>query len=309
MRLAGLVTAVTTGQILYVPSHHFYRWRRSRDIELTAPMRSAPRGTPGVLEVHMLTGRRHYVDLLYAAKSFVQFYRDPVSIVIHADTSLTAGFVHRIRHHLPCATVFSRAQRDEMVEPRLRERGLPNCSLFRRLNPFAAKLIDAPILSSSDRICLLDSDCVAFRALDHLSHAIQNDRAKWIFARDPQRSPYCLSEQQAERHFGFPLEHHLNTGFCVVDPRELDLSVIERWLEPGAYPLHSHFAEQTVIAALATRGGVTFLPESEVNIGRTRTEAECSLIHYCGHYLSHTRIAMRREGQPLLLRSLKQQAT
>lgn len=308
MRLAGFLKAVATGQIRYVPSHHFYRWRRGRDIERTPPMFSAPRGTPGALEVHMLTGRRQYVDLLYAAKSFLRFYRGPASILVHGDASLTPELAGRIKRHLPAATVLTKPERDAIIEPELRKRSLGNCTVFRRLNPFATKLIDAPLLSQSERICLLDTDCLAFRALDGLSAAVNDADAKWIFARDPQSYPYCLTPEQALRHFGFPVEPHLNSGFCILDPRELDLDLINYWLSPSAYPLDSHFAEQTILAALASRGGVTFLPDSEFNTGRTKNEAECSLIHYCGHYLSGTRIAMRREGQPLLIRSLKGQA-
>jgi hypothetical protein len=199
----------------------------------------------------------------------------------------------------------TKAERDAIVEPQLRQRRLSNCLRFRNINPFATKLIDAPLLSAADRICLLDTDCLAFRTLDALSAAVGDPAAKWIFARDPMPMPYCLTAEQARRHFGFPLAEHLNTGLCVVDPRELDLELIERWLAASDYPLNSHFAEQTILAAFATRGGVTFLPDPEFNTGRTRTEDECSLIHYCGHYLSQTRIAMRREGQSLLIRSLK----
>lgn len=270
-------------------------------------MESAPRGTPGALEVHMLTGRRQYVDLLYAAKSFLRFYRGPVSILVHGDMSLTPELGNRIKRHLPTATILTKPERDKIVEPQLRQRELHHCILFRKVNPFATKLIDAPLLSAADRICLLDTDCLAFRALDGLSAAVNDPQAKWIFARDPQSNPYCLSSDQAREHFGFTLEGHLCSGLCVVEPRELDLTLIDRWLSPADYPLDSHFAEQTILAAFATRGGVTFLPESEVNTGRTRKEAECSLIHYCGHYLSQTRIAMRREGQSLLIRSLKRQ--
>lgn len=307
MKLGGLLKAMTTGQIRYVPSHHFYRWLRSRDIEATPPVPTAPPGDRDALEVHMLTGRRQYVDLIYAAKSFLRFYQSPISLFVHGDASLANEDVRRIERHLPGVIILLKGERDAIIEPELRRRGLDNCILFRRLNPFAAKLIDAPLVSSAERICLLDTDCLAFRSLDGLSREIERGQAKWIFARDPQAYPYCLSPEQARGHFGITIEQHLNSGFCVV-PRELDLEQIDRWLAPDRYPLRSHFAEQTILAALASRGGVTFLPDAEFNTGRTKTEAECSLIHYCGHYLSQTRIAMRREGQPMLIRSLKRQA-
>lgn len=307
MKLSGIFRAVATGQIRYVPQHHFYRWRRSRDIEGTPPVPCAERGTPGALEVHMLTGRPQYVDLLYAAKSFLCFYRAPVSLVVHGDRSLTPELIDRIRRHLPGVTVFPKPERDALIDPELRKRGLENCRVFREVNPFATKIIDAPLLSSSERICLLDTDCLAFRALDGLSDILRQGNAKWIFARDPNEFPYCLTPEEAPRFFGFPLATHLNSGFCVVEPRELDLSTIEGWLGVDGYPIHSHFAEQTILAALASRGGLMFLPDADFNTGGTRKETECSLIHYCGHYLSRTRIAMRRDGQSLLVQSLKGQ--
>jgi hypothetical protein len=255
----------------------------------------------------MLTGRLQHVDLLYAAKSFLRFYRGLVSLVVHGDASLTADAIDRIRRHLPGVTVFEKRERDALIDPALRRRGLEKCILFRQVNPFATKIVDAPLLSSARRICLLDTDCLSFRALDALADAVAHPDMKWIFARDSQEFPYCVTQEEAVRFFGFPIAPHICAGFCVVDPRELDLGEIEGWLRLEGYPLRSHFAEQTIVAALATRGGVTFLPDSEFNTGRTKKESECSLIHYCGHYLSETRIAMRRDGQSLLVQSLKRQ--
>lgn len=264
-------------------------------------MCTQPVGTPGALELHMLCGTRHVADLLYAAKSFICYYPEQVSLVVHGDHSFTRADQARINEHLPNATVYLKAVRDGIIELQLRRRNLQGCLQFRRLNPFGAKLIDAPLLSRADRICLLDSDCIAFSALTELHSAVQGSDNRWIFAADVNDYPYSVSPAHAVELFGAPLPPALCAGFAVIRPADISLDEIDAWLRSEDYPLQHHFAEQTIYAAVASRAGYITLPPTRYNTGRTIAEDDACLIHYCGHYLSKTRLKMRSEGQKRLL--------
>lgn len=300
-----MLTTIKSGQIWYVLPHYYYLWKRSIDIEHTAPVSTAIYGTPSVPEVHMLTGAKHHIDLLYAAKSFVHHYQAPVSLIVHADTTVTKDVINRLERHLPQVKIFTRQMRDESIEPELERRGLKQCKKFRDTNVFAAKLLDAFILSHSDRVILLDTDCLAFKSLQRLREWVNCDSAVNVFAKDPQAYPYSITAEQIKKKFGVDIKPHLCAGFCLIDRRIIELNIVEKWLSSEGYPMSNHYAEQTITAALVSQRDVVILPENEYNTGRSQDEKSCSFIHYCGHYLSKTRIAMRMIGQSIVLKQLR----
>jgi hypothetical protein len=303
-KISVLLKTLQTGQFWYLFPHHYYLWKRSRDIERTAPVTTASYGTPDIPEVHMLTGAKHHVDLLYAAKSFVHHYHSPISLVIHADLSVTEDIIKRLERHLPQAKIFTRQMRDELIEPELDKRGLKQCKNFRQINVFASKLIDTFILSHSDQVILLDTDCLALKSLHRLQELISFHPDVNVFAKDPKTYPYSITPEQIKTYFGVDILPNLCAGFCVINRRLIDFELIENWLSTEQYPLKSHYAEQTITAALVSQSQVTILPEDEYNTGRLQNEKTCSFIHYCGHYLSRTRIAMRSIGQQIVLKQL-----
>lgn len=303
-KTATLWKTIQTGQFWYLFPHYYYLWKRSVDIERTAPVNTAMYGTPDAPEVHMLTGAKHCVDLLYAAKSFVHHYQTPVSLIIHADTTVTEDVIRRLERHLPQAKIFTRQMRDELVVPQLEKRGLKQCKEFREINVFGAKLIDAFLLSHSDKAILLDTDCLAFKPLHRLRELASCFPPKNVFAKDPQAYPYSISLEQIKIDFGVDIKPHLCAGFCMINRQLIDFDVMDKWLSTTGYPMSSHYAEQTITAAMVSRGDVVMLPDNEYNTGRLQNETTCTFIHYCGHYLSQTRIAMRMIGQSIVLKQL-----
>ncbi|BDA72907.1 hypothetical protein CAL7716_070730 [Calothrix sp. PCC 7716] len=304
-KIITILKTLKTGQFWYLFPHYYYSWRRSIDIEQTAPVITATYGTRDAIEVHMLTGAKHYVDLLYAAKSFIYNYQAPISLIIHADTSVTDDVIKNIHKHLPKAKIFTRQQRDEIVVPKLEVLGLKYCQQFREINVFGAKLIDAFLLSHSQKVILLDTDCLAFKPLHRLRKLVDNNEAVNVYAKDPQPYPYSLSEKQIQEYFGVQIIPYFCAGFCVINRQTIDLNITEKWLSTPGYPSYSHYAEQTITAALVSQSARVMLPENEYNTGRIYDESQCDFIHYCGHYLSETRIAMRHIGQSIVLQKLK----
>ncbi len=303
-KISTLLKTIQTGQFWYLFPHYYYLWKRSLDIERTAPVNSCIYGTPDALEVHMLTGAKHHVDLLYAAKSFVHHYQAPVSLIIHADSTVTEDVIRRLERHLPQVKIFTRQERDELVEPKLEQQGLKHCQEFREVNIFGAKLIDAFLISKSDKVILLDTDCLAFNSLHRLRELASFHPHANVFAKDPQAYPYSISSEHIKQYFGVDIKPYLCAGFCLLNCQAIDFNVVEKWLSTPEYPMNSHYAEQTITAALVSRGDVVMLPDNEYNTGRLQDEKACSFIHYCGHYLRGTRIAMRRIGQSIVLKQL-----
>lgn len=304
VKISTLFKTLQTGQFWYVFPHYYYLWKRSIDIEKTTPVATAKYGELDVIEVHMLTGEKHHVDLLYAAKSFIYNYQAPISLVIHTDTSVSKEVIQKIQRHLPQAKIFTRQERNELVEQELDNRGLKYCQKFRQVNVFGAKLIDAFVLSQSQKVILLDTDCLAFKSLYRLQELVNLSETISIFAKDPQPYPYSISPETIKQVFGVDIKPYLCAGFCILNNKIIDLTIIEKWLATPDYPMSCHYAEQTITAALASRGNVVMLPDNEYNTGRLQDEKISNFIHYCGHYLSATRIAMRQIGQSIVLQQL-----
>jgi lipopolysaccharide biosynthesis glycosyltransferase len=303
-KITTLFKTIQSGQFWYVFPHYYYLWKRSIDIEKTTPLITAKYGTSDAIEVHMLTGAKHYVDLLYAAKSFIHHYQLPISLVVHADKSMTNDIIKKIHKHLPNAKIFTREERDKLIEPKLKTLGLKSCSNFRLVNVFAAKLIDAFLLSHSQKLILLDTDCLAFKSLDKLRELAMRYENVNAFAKDPQAYPYSISAAEIKDNFQIDIKPYFCAGFCLINRQIIDFDLIEKWLSLPEYPIHSHYAEQTITAALVSQNDSVMLAENEYNTGRLEDEKTCSFIHYCGHYLSDTRIAMRRVGQSIVLQQL-----
>ncbi|MBF2066454.1 MAG: hypothetical protein IGS39_18840 [Calothrix sp. C42_A2020_038] len=303
-KIITVLKTLKTGQFWYLFPHYYYLWKRSIDIEKTPACTTSTHNTPDVTEVHILTGKKQHIDLLYAAKSFVYHYQAPISLIIHTDTSVTEDVIKRINRHLPQAKIFTRKMRDTLVEPQLEKLNLQQCIKFRQINALAAKLIDAFLISKSDRFMILDTDCLAFKPLIKLRQMALSPTSQNVFSKDPQPNPYSLLPEELKSCFNVEVKPHLNVGLCIISRNAVDLYLVEKWLSNQEFPMNSYFAEQTIIAGLVSRQNVELLPETEYNTARLKDENTCSFIHYCGHYLGATRIAMRSIGQSLVLQQL-----
>jgi hypothetical protein len=268
-------------------------------------VRTAPYGTSEITELHVLTGAAHVGDLLFAVKSFLVHYKDMIALVIHGDPSVEADTAETIRYHFPEARLFRKEERDATVLPYLEDQGLARCRAFREANVFGERLVDTAVLSRGNIVVNMDTDCLAFRPLSEFRSLLEQSPTPAVHAHDPDREPFCISNSEAQARFGVKPTPHFNAGFCAIPTERLDLARVESWLEEDGYPMGSHFAEQTILAALSAIGPSRQLPEDTYDVGRFQNEEEATFIHYAAHYLSKTRIAMRRRGQLKVLDQLK----
>jgi hypothetical protein len=124
------------------------------------------------------------------------------------------------------------------------------------------------------------------------------------YMRDPQSHPYSVAKGKAERIIGSCLVPHVNSGLIIMPRTVFNLSAIESWLDSPQYSTQSHFAEQTLFAFLASVHPSRMLPSDRYTVGQMETGNTASFIHYAAHYLSETRISMRREGQRRVLQQM-----
>ncbi|MCS3642379.1 hypothetical protein [Salinibacter ruber] len=253
--------------------------------------------------MHVLTGASHVGDLLFAVKSFLSHYESPIALVIHGDPSVEADTAETIRHHFPEARLFLKDERDATVLPRLQGQGLARCRAFREANVFGERLVDTAVLSKGRIVINMDTDCLTFAPLDRLRSLVQKGVVTHI--QDPNPQPFSVTDQEAERRFKVKPIRHFNAGLCAFPSGRLDLEQIEAWLSRPGYPMESHYAEQTILAALAALGKAEALPKKKYTFGE-KGKISPRFVHYAGHYLSETRIAMRRDGQRKVLDHLRE---
>jgi hypothetical protein len=134
---------------------------------------------------------------------------------------------------------------------------------------------------------------------------------------DPAAETHGLSRERLRALFGVTdVKQHLNGGFCVIHRSAVDHRLLNEWLGVPDFPWSNYFLEQMFLVLLMARDWgrdpkVELLPSDEYNMGRTREDAEesCALVHYCGHYLSRTRIAMQSVAQPRVWSELRGNST
>ena len=267
-------------------------------------MQTASQGDPGALCAVYLTGTKYVPDLLYAAKSLAKLYPRPIRLVILGDSTLGESERARITQHLPAARIWTRAERDAKVIPLLRKRGLRNCLEFREKQLFAARLIDFCLLDEAPFFLWLDSDTLALRPLQGMVKAIDDCNGASIFGRDPNNA-YVFGPEEMAKRFGYPVALHCNAGTCFLHREVIDLTILEHWLAMPDYPMPHGWAEQTLIAALASRGPVAHFPEGTYSMGRQRDESVCEFIHYCGMKPGPVEVAMLKIGHGMVLKQLK----
>ena len=306
--LQTILSTLQSGQFWYLFPHYYYKKLRNFQVLRTEPIETLPfEENFDVPEMHILTGKSHIGDLLFAVKSFFLNYDGQFSLVIHGDQSVNIKSKKIIQYYLPSAKILLKEERDKFVLPKLKQSGLEKCIEFRKTNVFGERLIDTILFSQNSIIINMDTDCLSFSDLSIFKSFIEQDKDVSVYAIDPNPEPYCLSRQVIKEHFGISPVKHFNAGFCALPREVLDLELIEEWLNKFEnYPMQSHFAEQTLLAIFANMVENKPLPKGHYNIGRTITENEASFIHYAGHYLSSTRIAMRKIGQSKILNRLKQ---
>lgn len=251
-------------------------------------------------EVHVLTSVWDWDLALWALRSFYQNSMVDWPLVIHDGGGLGQREWSCIREHFPKARLLGAEQSDKMVEQWLAERKYSAISRARGKYNLMRKIVDTTIACQAPRFILLDSDVLFFRKPHHLVRLAREETRHIHLLRDYQDS-YSIDRETALEKIGVNLPPAVNTGLALVPVAAVDFDALEGIFNKDVIPLDKDgFAEQTVVALIASLSGFEYLPvEYKVVTGPSPPGSDI-----CRHYVGPVKRLFFDEGVPIY-RALK----
>lgn len=246
--------------------------------------------TGGDGEVHVLTSKGDWLNLLWALKSFYLHSDRRYALYIHDDGSLDAETGRILREHFPKAELIERPQADRVVLGALG--GHPRCHGFRSRNHLAPKVFDFRHYLKADRLFLVDSDVLFFREPTELLRRVEDASYTKNSVNRDTSSAYTADPVEVQQRFGFTLEERFNSGLGLIHRDSLNLDWIEDFLDLTNIESHFWRIEQTLFALCSHRHGCELLPEDYDVI----LDEHASLERPVRHYVGAVRHLMYREG-------------
>ena len=271
----------------------YYRDHFRQRILDTAPIV----GTDSSLaEIHVLTSAQDWLNLVWTLKTFYYYSQRKYGLCIHDDGSLTVDHQNELLKHFPNAQIIQRKEADIRMMELLK--GYPRCLALRETNQLSLKVFDFLAYLTADRLILLDSDVLFFRAPEELLQRIEDPQYLRNTVNADTASAYTVDVEAARREYAVELIECFNSGLGLIHKASLRLDWIEEFLSYP--PIFGHFwrIEQTLFALLSSRFGVELLPGTyRVNLAKGLSGLPCR------HYVGAIRHLMYAEG----LRDLRRQ--
>lgn len=181
-------------------------------------------------------------------------------LVLHDDGTLTQEDCERLTAQLNPIAIISRAEADERMSVMLAD--LPHAQRYRLQQVYALKLFDLPLLSSAERLTIIDSDILFLRRCDGLF----SWQAPMRFMAD-KINAYSLRPWQV---FGSPLPARINVGITQFQRRAYDVDYLEWFVGQSQLHAISAWIEQTAWAMLAQQQGCVVIDEDQVQLTHPR---------------------------------------
>jgi len=233
-----------------------YRDRVRPRILATRPVRNA---ASGPIEIHVLTSKSDWLNLIWALKSFFVHARRDYPLVIHEDGSLDAQTVQIFRHHFPDARIVRRTEADAAATGALV--GFPRCSALRATNTLSIKVFDFRHFLQSERMLLLDSDVLFYAEPAELLRRAEDPGYRLNSVNGDVDSAYTVDPAVVREMFGFTVIERYNSGLGVIHADSMRLDWIEEFLGIPGIIGHHWRIEQTLYALFSSRFGTELLPE------------------------------------------------
>lgn len=240
---------------------------------------------------------------IWAIKSFYYYAEVDWPLVIHDGGNLSAAIRSRLQTHFPDAWIVGAEEADRLVEAKLQLGRYSATIAGRRACNLMKKALDFALLAAAPRVLFLDSDVLFFARPRELVNRAKQEASGIVIMRDYQNS-YSIDRAAALGNFGVPLPECINSGLGILPVRDVDLGFIEGVFSSGLLPLDKDgFAEQTLLALVASRAGFAYLPEEycvvtgQANIGAARQIAR--------HYVGPVKQLFFSEGVPHLVRTTR----
>lgn len=286
--------SVTPGRLVYLLKLKFgdgLRVAWYRDVVRARILELPPVRTPDrTCEIHVLTSRGDWLNLLWALHSFYRYGGRAYALCIHDDGSLDAPARGALQRAFPDARLVSRSEADQRVKPLLAARSLA----LRASNTLSLKVFDFRAFLEADRMMILDSDVLFFSRPTALMHALEFSTGNAL--NKDWRDGYTLDEATLSS-LPFPMPALINSGLGLLHRDSLRLEWIEEFLALPGILSHPHQIEQTLIALCSARFGFAMLPvEYDVHTGPRRLGAPSR------HYAGPMRPLLYGEGMRALVR-------
>ncbi len=256
----------------------YKRLRIQKKVLDTAPMHL---DSEGDVEVHVLTWRKDYINLIWSLKTFYALSEKRFPLVIH-DGGLHNRHKHILLKHFPEARIIDKTLADKEVGDFLEEMGLSKSKEYRLTNVASLKLFDYKHYSSAKRIIHIDSDIVFFKKptefLDYIDDSLS------VFNKDMNYA-YSIAPTALEELVGEHVPHLINSGLFIVDVESLNLELTEMCLNQSAELFSNKWVtEQTLHAICATKYGYQFLSKDYLISTHRGLPEDIVCKHYTGFF-------------------------
>jgi hypothetical protein len=268
-----------------------------RRVQSFAPLRS----DAGSVDCFMLLNEARIWEGLWSLYSF-RAYFGPCRIVVLNDGTLSPQSMSLLSTIFPGLFIPDCAANDAETDEYLERRGLSSCRAWRKKFVFFRKLADPVRLTQSDRIVLLDSDCLHFDTPNEILRWVEEQQNVRYIA-DLARYSYCAVPTELAKICGCPLPEYFCAGYLCLPKTTVSLERIEHYLSADCFAKQlatkrfSHVAEQTLYAMESAIAGAEVLPLEyatcpDPNL-RTATAG-----HFCGG--SYKRTWFYTKGLPVV---------
>jgi len=243
----------------------------------------------GDAEIHVLTSRQDWMNLIWTLKSFYRCSEKPYRLVIHEDGSLTGKEWAQLKKHFPDASFVERKEADVKVAKALQD--FPKALHFRQTNALSLKIMDFPLYLQSERLILLDSDVLFYRRPAVLMDRIEDGSYKLNTVNRDVEGALTVDAKTVEKLYGFRLLECYNSGLGLIHKGSLRYDWMEEFLGIPGIIGHWWRIEQTLFALCSCRYGAELLPEEyDVYLGKGLGNRPSR------HYVGAVRHLMYSEG-------------
>jgi hypothetical protein len=243
-------------------------------------------------EIHALVSKKDFYQLLWALYSFFICNSNDVSLVVHDDGTLSKDHQMILNKLFPGSRMIMRSHADAIMSDKLID--YPKCLNFRSGHPTNLKVLDFWLLAESKNIIFFDSDLIFLED----PKEVFDDQSQSTFLQDIWTN-YCISTDRLVKILGYPVKQNVNIGFGCVRTEIFQLDFIESLLGYPEIKNASYIADQTILAAITSKGSLRLLDKQYQMVMSPSFENRT-----VNHYTSVIRYKFYTEAIPLLFGKL-----
>jgi hypothetical protein len=262
------------------------------------PVSRAP-VTPGLPELHFLTGRKFWYQTAFCLHS-LQFHSGlAFRPVFHDDGSLGETIAARLLGLFPHARIERVCASASRVAALLPPDRFPAIHAeLRRVHPNFRKLTDVHVGATGYRV-VLDSDMLFFRRPDFLIEWLQQPRNP-LYMLDVADA-YGYSKNLMTTLAGHSPPPCVNVGFCGFNSSEIDWARLESWCRQLVAAEGTHYYIEQAVSAMLFAGrpcAIAPRPDYLVMPDAVECRAPTAVLHHyvadskCGYFRHAWRVAL-----------------